>query len=71
MMQLLGMPSGPCRPPLGKMTRQGLDKIVETMQQVHADHPEIFAPIAKFFNIDIHERLHNPDYQNGLWYAYE
>lgn len=71
MMQLLGMPSGPCRPPLGKMTRQGLDKIVETMQQVHADHPEIFAPIAEFFNIDIHERLHNPDYQNGLWYAYE
>jgi 4-hydroxy-tetrahydrodipicolinate synthase len=71
MMQLLGMPSGPCRQPLGKMTRQGLDKIVETMQQVHSDHPDIFAPIAKFFNIDIHERLHNPDYQNGLWYSYE
>jgi 4-hydroxy-tetrahydrodipicolinate synthase len=53
------------------MTRQGLDKIVETMQQVHTDHPDIFAPIAKFFNIDIHERLHNPDHQNGLWYAYE
>lgn len=71
MMQLLGMPSGPCRKPLGKMTRQGLDKIVDTMQQVQSDHPDIFAPIAEFFNIDIHERLHNPDYQNGLWYGYE
>ena len=71
MMQVLGMPSGPCRQPLGKMTRQGLDKIVATMQQVQSDHPNIFAPIAEFFNIDIHERLHNPDYQNGLWYGYE
>lgn len=71
MMQVLGMPSGPCRQPLGKMTRQGLDKIVETMRQVQSDHPNIFAPIAEFFNIDIHERLHNPDYQNGLWYGYE
>lgn len=71
MMQLLGMPSGPCRKPLGKMTRQGLDKIVGTMQQVQSDHPDIFMPIAEFFNIDIHERLHNPDYQNGLWYGYE
>ncbi len=71
MMQLLGMPAGPCRQPLGKMTRQGLDNVVGTLQQVQSDHPDIFAPIADFFHIDIHDRLHNPDYQNGLWYGYE
>lgn len=68
MMQLLGMPSGPCRQPLGKMTRQGLDRIVTTLQQVQADHPELLAPIAEFFGIDIHDRLHNPVHQQGLWY---
>ncbi len=71
MMQLLGMPSGPCRRPLGKMTHQGLDRVVTTLQQLHSDHPELFAPIAAFFGIDIHERLHNPVHQEGLWYDYE
>jgi 4-hydroxy-tetrahydrodipicolinate synthase len=71
MMQLLGMPSGPCRKPLGKMTRQGLDKIVFAMQQVQSTHPDLFAPITKFFNIDTDDRLHNPVHQKGLWYGYE
>jgi 4-hydroxy-tetrahydrodipicolinate synthase len=70
MMQLLGMPSGPCRQPLGKMTRQGLDRIVATLQQLHSEHPELFAPITAFFGIDIHERLHNPVYRENLWYSY-
>jgi 4-hydroxy-tetrahydrodipicolinate synthase len=71
MMQLLGMPSGPCRQPLGKMTRQGLDKIVTTLQALLSGHPELLAPISEFFNIDIHDRLHNPVHQEGLWYDYE
>jgi 4-hydroxy-tetrahydrodipicolinate synthase len=71
MMQLLGMPSGPCRRPLGKMTRQGLDKIVSAMQQVQGAHPDIFAPITEFFGIDIDDRLNNPVHQEGLWYGYE
>ncbi|MFU8769334.1 MAG: 4-hydroxy-tetrahydrodipicolinate synthase [Desulfotignum sp.] len=71
MMQLLGMPAGPCRRPLGKMTRQGLDRIVAAMQQVQAAHPELFAPIAEFFSIDIEDRLHNSAHQEGLWYGYE
>jgi len=71
MMQLLGIPSGPCRRPLGKMTRQGLDKIVAALQQVQAENPEILAPVADFFNVDIDDRLHNPIHQQGLWYGYE
>ncbi|MCA1793293.1 MAG: 4-hydroxy-tetrahydrodipicolinate synthase [Desulfobacteraceae bacterium] len=71
MMQLLGMPSGPCRRPLGKMTRQGLDKIVAALQQVQAKNPELLKPVADFFSIDIDERLHNRIHQKGLWYGYE
>ncbi|MCF8092256.1 MAG: 4-hydroxy-tetrahydrodipicolinate synthase [Desulfotignum sp.] len=70
-MQLLGMPSGPCRRPLGKMTRQGLDKIVTALQTVHADHPELLTPVAEFFNIDLDDRLHNPIHREGLCYGYE
>jgi 4-hydroxy-tetrahydrodipicolinate synthase len=71
MMQLLGMPAGPCRQPLGKMTRQGLDTVVAAMQKVQTANPEIFAPIKDFFGIDIDDRLSNPVHQEGLWYDYE
>ena len=32
LMRLLGIPSGPCRPPLGKMSRAGLDVVVRHRQ---------------------------------------
>ncbi|OQY51566.1 MAG: 4-hydroxy-tetrahydrodipicolinate synthase [Desulfobacteraceae bacterium 4572_89] len=70
MMQLLGMPSGPCRKPLGKMTWKGLSMVVNTMKKVQADTPKIFKPIADFFGVDIEDRLNNPEYQKGLWYDY-
>ncbi|MCP4023729.1 MAG: 4-hydroxy-tetrahydrodipicolinate synthase [Desulfobacteraceae bacterium] len=70
LMQLLGMPSGPCRKPLGKMTRQGLDVMISAAKKVMTNNPEIFEPIARFFNIDIEDRLNNPEYQQGLWYDY-
>lgn len=71
MMQLLGMPAGPCRQPLGKMTRQGLDTVLAAMQKVQTANPEILAPIQEFFGIDIDDRLSNPVHQEGLWYDYE
>ena len=70
MMQILGMPSGPCRSPLGKMTTKGLDIVLTTLQQVNRDNPEILAPVGSFFNIDIEERLSNPKYLEGLSYDY-
>ena len=69
-MQLLGMPSGPCRKPLGKMTWKGFNLVLNTMKKVQADNPEIFKPIADFFGVDIEDRLNNPEYQKGLWYDY-
>ncbi|PIE61134.1 MAG: 4-hydroxy-tetrahydrodipicolinate synthase [Desulfobacterales bacterium] len=70
MMQILGMPSGPCRQPLGKMTRNGLDVALTAMRQVQANTPEIFAPIATFFNVDIDARLNDKAAHEALWYAY-
>ncbi|MDA8141623.1 MAG: 4-hydroxy-tetrahydrodipicolinate synthase [Desulfobacteraceae bacterium] len=68
LMRLLGMPAGPCRPPMGKMTRAGLDVVLATARKVWRDTPEILKPIADFFRVDIAERLDNPKYQEGLFY---
>ncbi len=70
MMQLLGMPSGPCRKPLGRMTKKGFIIVLETMKQVQANNPEIFNPVADFFGVNIDERLNNSEYQKTLWYNY-
>lgn len=67
-MQVLGMPSGGCRRPLGKMTKTGFERILTTLRQVHADHPEILQPAADFFNIDIEERINSTDRWADLAY---
>jgi 4-hydroxy-tetrahydrodipicolinate synthase len=67
-MALLGMPVGPCRRPLGKMTRKGLDVVLAIGRRVQSDNPEILKPLADFFGVDIDERLDNPDYRKGLCY---
>jgi 4-hydroxy-tetrahydrodipicolinate synthase len=72
LMALLGMPSGMCRQPLGKMTQNGLNVVLEATRKVYADTPEILQPVADFFNVDIGERLENPAYREGLCYdSYE
>ena len=68
LMSILGMPSGMCRPPLGKMTRNGLEKVLEAARSVHTTAPEILQPAADFFNVDMAERLENPAYREGLYY---
>ncbi|MBT8366070.1 MAG: 4-hydroxy-tetrahydrodipicolinate synthase [Deltaproteobacteria bacterium] len=68
LMSILGMPSGMCRPPLGKMTRNGLEAVLAAARQVHTTAPEILQPVADFFNVDIAERLENPVYREGLYY---
>jgi 4-hydroxy-tetrahydrodipicolinate synthase len=67
-MALLGMPVGPCRRPLGKMTRKGLDFVLAVGRRVQSEHPEILKPVADFFGVDINERLDNPKYLEGLFY---
>lgn len=69
LMQVLGMPAGPCRQPLGKMSRKGLDVVLSVARKVWTSNPEVLQPIADFFNVDINDRLDNPEYQSGLYYA--
>ena len=69
LMNILGMPSGPCRQPLGKMTKNGIEKVLTAVRRVHADNPEILAPISEFFNVDINERINTPKNWENLSYS--
>lgn len=68
LMNILGMPAGPCRPPLGKMTAKGLEKVLERVRQVYSENPEILEPIEDFFSVDLDERLYDDSYCRGLCY---
>ena len=73
MMNILGMEAGPCRPPLGLLTKQGLNHILEGLRRVWARNPELFEPIEKAFDVSIDKRLRDSRYLSGLAYenAYE
>lgn len=68
LMALLGMPTGPCRQPLGKMTRNGMKIVVDAVKSVWKNNPEILEPIASFFKVDIEERLSNSAFLDPLCY---
>ena len=68
LMTILGMPSGGCRQPLGKMSANGLSKVLDTARTIQERNPEILAPVADFFNVDVEERLNSAAYQEGLCY---
>jgi len=69
LMNVLGMPSGPCRRPLGKMTRNGLEVVLANARKVYENNPEILQPIEDFFSVDLSERLYNERFWKGLYYA--
>lgn len=69
LMSVLGMPSGECRQPLGKLTRNALDKVLAAARKVQENHPEILQPVADFFGVDVEERLNTPANREGLCYA--
>jgi 4-hydroxy-tetrahydrodipicolinate synthase len=69
LMNVLGMPSGPCRRPLGKMTLTGLKIVLSNAQEVFKTNPSILQPIADFFDVDLNERLYNEEFWKGLTYA--
>jgi 4-hydroxy-tetrahydrodipicolinate synthase len=69
LMNILGMPSGPCRQPLGKMTQSGLDEVLINARKIYESNPQIFKPIADYFGVDLKERLYSEKYLEGLFYA--
>ena len=68
LMNILDMPAGPCRQPLGKMNRAGLDIVLGIAREVQANNPEVFAPVASFFGTDIAQRLNDDSVLEGLVY---
>lgn len=62
MMKGLGIPSGPCRPPLGKMTPKGVEVVRNALKTVYEKDREVLRPIQDFYRINIEERLSNDKY---------
>ncbi|MGB9714227.1 MAG: 4-hydroxy-tetrahydrodipicolinate synthase [Candidatus Bathyarchaeales archaeon] len=68
LMNVLGIPSGPLRPPLGKMTKKGLKVVLNAAREVYEKSPEILKPVEDFFDVDLSKRLYNEKYWEGLAY---
>ncbi len=62
MMKGLGLPAGPCRPPLGKMTPKGVEVIRNALKEVYEKDKEALMPIQVFYKVNIEERLTNDKY---------
>jgi 4-hydroxy-tetrahydrodipicolinate synthase len=69
LMNILGMPSGPCRQPLGKMTCAGLDIVLASARKVYETNPQVLEPIANYFGVNLKDRLYNKESLVGLTYA--
>jgi len=68
LMRLLGMPVGPVRRPLGKMTRAGLATVCNAAATIWKNHPEVLEPVAETFDVDVEARLADPACREGLAY---
>ncbi len=62
MMKGLGMPAGPCRPPLGKMSPKGVEIVRNALKTVYEKDKEILQPIEDFYKVKIEDRLTNDRY---------
>ncbi len=68
LMAILGMPVGPCRQPLGRMTKKGIGVVLDAGRTVWKNNPEILKPVGDFFGVDIEDRLNDKSILAGLIY---
>jgi 4-hydroxy-tetrahydrodipicolinate synthase len=68
LMNILAMPSGPCRRPLGRMTGAGVRVVLEAALQAHRNDPGVFAPVAEHFGVEVEARLQDRSLVDGLIY---
>ena len=71
LMNILGMPAGPCRQPLGRMTRSGLEVVLKAARQVFENDPALLAPVGDFFGVDVEERLSGKSIGELTYSGYE
>jgi len=68
LMNGLGMPAGPMRQPMGKMTAAGVDVVRRAARAVWGNHPEILAPVAEAYGVDVEARLADDSVWSALSY---
>jgi 4-hydroxy-tetrahydrodipicolinate synthase len=62
MMKGLGLPSGPNRPPLGKMTPKGSEVVRNALKEVYGKDKEVFRPLQEFYKVNVEERISDDRY---------
>ncbi len=68
MMNILDMPSGPLRRPLGKPTPKAYNLILKALTELRDKYPEAFAPLEKFFRLKTEEKIKNAPGRADLRY---
>jgi 4-hydroxy-tetrahydrodipicolinate synthase len=56
-MNILGLPAGICRLPLGEMPISGVSQIKEALRKTWIENPWILEPVQDFYNVKIEEKL--------------
>ncbi len=69
LMHLLGLPAGPCRRPLGRLTRAGFEQVRHAVRRVLIIDASVLEPIEHFFDVDIEARLADEKLAANLVYA--
>ena len=62
MMKGLGLPAGPSRPPLGKMTPKGVEVVRSALKETYGKDREGFRSLEEFYKINVEERLSDDRY---------
>lgn len=57
LMNGLGMPSGPCRQPLGRMTPRGIVVLRQAIRTVYEKNPEFLAPVEEYYKVNLADRI--------------
>ncbi len=68
LMQALGMITGGCRRPLGRLTRPAVETIRTAARTLWSRNPELLQPIEEHFGVTIEERLENDAFWQPLAY---
>jgi len=62
LMNGLGMPSGPCRQPLGSMTSKGIAVVRRAIRTVYEKNPELLEPIEEHYRVNLADRIADDRY---------
>lgn len=66
LMNALGMPAGPARRPLGRMSKAGIEVVRKAVSQVWERFPEALEPVCRFYGVDVAARIADDSVWNRL-----